>query len=107
MKECVINDVDERLAAINQKADMMIRPKLREHNGDMHIIGIEDNTLKVKLTGACSGCPQAELSTKAFIETTLKSQFDWLENVAVIQDVSPELIDFAKAILNGKVGKDE
>ncbi|MBS7527588.1 NifU family protein [Fusibacter paucivorans] len=107
MDERILNDGDKRLTAVNEMADVLIRPKLREHNGDMHIIGIEDNSLKIKLTGACSGCPQADLSTKAFIEATLKSQFEWLESVAVIQDVSPELIDFAKAILNGKVGKAE
>jgi Fe-S cluster biogenesis protein NfuA len=95
----------DKLESVKKIVETEIKPALASHHGDIQVMGLEDNYLKVKLLGACSGCPQADLSTKAFMETTLKNHFTWLEGVTVVQEVSPELIDFAKAILSGKVGK--
>ena len=40
-----------------------IRPRLQSHGGDVQIIDIVEGVVRIKLTGACSGCPSADLTT--------------------------------------------
>ncbi len=58
-----------------EKAIDTIRPALQADGGDIEFIGIEGGVVKVKLTGACSGCPHAGMTLKAGVERTLKAQF--------------------------------
>lgn len=57
-----------------EKAIDTIRPALQADGGDIEFIGIEGGVVKVKLTGACSGCPHAGMTLKAGVERTLKAQ---------------------------------
>ena len=59
-----------------------IRPALQGHGGDVELVGTdEDNTVKVKLQGACQGCPGATMTMKMGIERILK------ENVPEVKEV--------------------
>lgn len=49
-----------------------IRPALQADGGDVELLGVEDGVVKVRLTGACSGCPMATLTLKEGIEQRLK-----------------------------------
>jgi Fe-S cluster biogenesis protein NfuA len=49
-----------------------IRPALQADGGDVELLGVEDGIVKVRLTGACSGCPMAALTLKEGIEQRLK-----------------------------------
>jgi len=52
-----------------------IRPQLQSHNGDVELIDVsEDGVVKVKLVGACGGCPMAEMTLKRGIEARLKEK---------------------------------
>lgn len=45
----------------------------RSHGGEIHLIGVsEDGEVKIKLTGACKGCPMSGLTLKHGIEMQLK-----------------------------------
>ncbi len=77
-----------------------VKPYLKMHQGDIQLLEIDGHIVKVKLYGACSGCPHADQSTREYIEDQLSSQFPWLERVEVINEVSPDLIQMAKNILN-------
>jgi len=56
-----------------EKALEKIRPSLQADGGDMELVGVsEDGIVKVKLTGACRGCPMSQMTLKMGIEKALK-----------------------------------
>ena len=53
----------------------LIRGGLQDHGGDVELVGIDaDNTVKVRLQGACQGCPGATMTMKMGIERILKEK---------------------------------
>ena len=44
--------------------------------GDLELVGIEGSTVKLRLTGACGGCPHATVTIKQGIERILQSDVD-------------------------------
>lgn len=61
----------------------LIRPSLQAHNGDVEFIDFDKKTgtLKVKLTGACNGCPMAALTLKQGIEEHLKNKLKEIKKI--------------------------
>lgn len=53
-----------------------VRPLLQRDGGDVELVDVEDDSgkVKVKLTGACKGCPMASLTLKRGIEAKLKEE---------------------------------
>jgi len=50
-----------------------IRPMLQADGGDVELIDVEeDGTVKVKLKGACGGCPMSRITLKRGIEARMK-----------------------------------
>ncbi|MHC4635452.1 MAG: NifU family protein [Planctomycetota bacterium] len=59
-----------------------MRPNLQSHGGDIELLGVdEDNTVRVRLKGACSGCPSAAMTLKMGIERMLKEQIPEVKEV--------------------------
>ena len=48
---------DPKIAEINALLDERIRPYLASDGGWLEIVGLEDNTLKIRYEGACGSCP--------------------------------------------------
>jgi Fe-S cluster biogenesis protein NfuA len=58
-----------------QTALNKIRPSLQADGGDVQLVDVDDKgVVKVKLTGACGGCPMSQMTLKMGIEKTLKQQ---------------------------------
>ena len=52
-----------------------IRPMLQADGGDVELVEVtEDGVVRVRLRGACHGCPMAALTIKDGIERTLKER---------------------------------
>ena len=50
-----------------------VRPSLQADGGDVQLVGVdEDGIVKVRLTGACGGCPMSQMTLKMGIEKVLK-----------------------------------
>ncbi|MBW2095253.1 MAG: NifU family protein [Deltaproteobacteria bacterium] len=50
-----------------------VRPSLQADGGDVQLVDVEDSGLvKVRLTGACGGCPMSQMTLKMGIERILK-----------------------------------
>ena len=65
-----------------QKALDKIRPMLQADGGDCELIDVsDDGVVKVKLTGACQGCPMSEMTLKMGIERQLKSMVPEVKEV--------------------------
>jgi Fe-S cluster biogenesis protein NfuA len=59
-----------------------IRPMLQRDGGDIELIDVQDDgVVKVKLTGACSGCPMSTMTLKNAIEATLKQEIPEVKTV--------------------------
>jgi Fe-S cluster biogenesis protein NfuA len=62
-----------------------IRPALQGHGGDVELVGTdEDNTVRVRLQGACQGCPGATMTMKMGIERILKEKVPEVKEVIAI-----------------------
>ena len=62
-----------------------VRPALQGHGGDIELIETnEDNTVKVRLQGACQGCPGAAMTMKMGIERILKEKVPEVKEVVAI-----------------------
>lgn len=68
-----------------QTALEKIRPSLQADGGDVVLIAVEDDgTVKVKLTGACGGCPMSTLTLKQGIERLLKKEVPGVKEVVSV-----------------------
>ena len=55
-----------------EKALETIRPALRADGGDIQLVSVEDGIVKVRLTGACSGCQMAQMTMTQSVEQAIK-----------------------------------
>ena len=63
-----------------------IRPALQGHGGDIELIGTgEDNTVKVRLQGACQGCPGAAMTMRTGVERMLKEKVPEVKEVVAVE----------------------
>ncbi len=59
-----------------------VRPYLQRDGGDVELVSVEDDgTVKVKLKGACGGCPMATQTLKNGIERVLKEEVPEVKEV--------------------------
>ncbi len=62
-----------------------IRASLQSHGGDVELVGIdEDNTVNVRLQGACQGCPGATMTMKMGIERILRERIPEVKQVVAV-----------------------
>jgi len=67
-------------AALNK-----VRPYLQRDGGDIELVSVEeDGTVKVKLMGACSGCPGAAQTLKHGVERILKEEVKEVKEVVAV-----------------------
>jgi len=49
-----------------------IRPSLQADGGDVELVDVENGIVKVRMTGACGGCPMSQMTLKQGIERRIK-----------------------------------
>jgi Fe-S cluster biogenesis protein NfuA len=75
------NNMKEKVEATLGK----IRPMLQADGGDVELVDVSpDGTVKVKLTGACSGCPMSQMTLKMGIEKELKKEIPEVKEVVSV-----------------------
>jgi Fe-S cluster biogenesis protein NfuA len=68
-----------------QKAIDLIRPSLQADGGDVELVDVSvDGIVKVKLTGACHGCPMSQMTLKMGIEKIIKTQVPDIKEVIAV-----------------------
>ena len=67
-----------------EKALAEVRPHLQADGGDVELVEVQDGTVKVKLTGACGGCPMAQMTLKKGIERILKERVPEVKEVVSV-----------------------
>jgi len=77
-REIIINSIT---SAINE-----VRPYLKADGGDVELVDLmPDNTVKVRLMGACDGCPFSVLTLKAGIEQAIRNKFPEMKELVAIE----------------------
>ncbi len=67
-------------AALNK-----VRPSLRADGGDVQLIDVSaEGVVKVRLTGACGGCPMSQMTLKAGIERAIKQAVPEVKEVIAV-----------------------
>ena len=61
-----------------------IRPALMRDGGNVELVEVNDGTVKVKLTGACAGCPLSTMTLKMGIEKVLKEEIPEITEVVAV-----------------------
>jgi Fe-S cluster biogenesis protein NfuA len=61
-----------------------IRPTLQADGGDIELVDVIDGVVKVRLTGACAGCPMSTMTLKMGVERVLKEQIPEIKEVEAL-----------------------
>jgi Fe-S cluster biogenesis protein NfuA len=61
-----------------------IRPALRADGGDVELVDVDEGVVKVRLTGACGGCPMSTMTLRMGIERVLKEQVPEVKEVVAV-----------------------
>ncbi len=97
MSEITISEIEKVL-------DEKVRPELALHEGNIHVVNLEEGIVQVRLTGNCSNCPSAELTLENTVESALTEAFPELKQIVLVTGVSDELISDMRAILEKRHG---
>ena len=65
---------DPIVSQIDEILDRTVRPGLQADGGDLEVISVEDNQVKISYQGACGGCPSATTGTLEAIENILQHE---------------------------------
>jgi len=71
------DDVDKALAKI--------RPMLQMDGGDVELVDVKDGVVKVRLKGACHGCPMSQMTLQHGIEKALKKDVPSVKKVESVE----------------------
>jgi len=61
-----------------------IRPLLQRDGGDIELVEVSDGVVKVRLTGACKGCPMSQMTLKQGVEKMLMQEVPGLKEVQAV-----------------------
>ncbi|MFC1834307.1 NifU family protein [Thermodesulfobacteriota bacterium] len=68
-----------------QAALDIVRPQLQADGGDAELVEVtDDGIVKVRLTGACGGCPMSQMTLKMGIERILKEKVPTVQSVEAV-----------------------
>lgn len=86
-EQCGCGQTDSKPAFDEKVKDIIeaIRPNLQSHGGDIEFLGTNpDNSVRVRLQGACSGCPGAQMTLKMGVERLLKEKIPEVKEVIAV-----------------------
>ena len=67
-----------------QAALAEIKPQIQADGGDIDLVAIENDTVKVRLRGACAGCPMSTLTLKQGVERLIKQKVPEIKVVEAV-----------------------
>jgi Fe-S cluster biogenesis protein NfuA len=72
----------EKVQAVVDK----IRPNLAMDGGDIELVNVDElgGVVKVRLKGACAGCPASQMTLKMYVEATIKREVPEVKSVVAV-----------------------
>ena len=74
----------EKIREQAEEAIQEVRPHLQADGGDIELVDVEDGVAKVRLKGACAGCPMSTMTMKWGVEDFLKKRVPEITKVEAI-----------------------
>lgn len=64
-----------------------IRPSLQADGGDIELVDVDEKNgiVKVRLVGACAGCPMSAITLKEGVGKVLKEKVNGVKEVVAVQ----------------------
>ncbi len=62
-----------------------VRPQLQADGGDIELLDVANGVAKVKLKGACNGCPMSAMTLQYGVINCIKKRVPQIEEVEVVQ----------------------
>lgn len=70
---------------IEKIIDEQIRPGLQMDGGDIELVDVDsDGIVKVRLKGACGGCPMSQITLTMGVEKKLKEEIPEVKGVVAV-----------------------
>ncbi len=79
MKKTLLDNIENALEEI--------RPFLKNDGGNISLIGVEDNTVKVKFEGTCSTCTVNQMTLKSGVEMIIKKHVPEIQKVISVEEI--------------------
>ena len=76
--------MSEELKAKVEEAIAKVRPALQADGGDVELVDLDGNVAKVRLQGACHGCPMAQMTLQMGVERVIKATVPEIESVVAV-----------------------
>ncbi len=70
---------------VKEILDKEIRPALQKDGGDIELVDLTGGTVKVRLRGACAGCPMSQITMANFVERFLKERLSGITKVEAVR----------------------
>ncbi|QCQ21952.1 NifU family protein [Desulfoglaeba alkanexedens] len=67
-----------------EKALNKVRPMLQRDGGNVELVDVEGTVVKVRLQGACHGCPMSQMTLKAGIERIIRQEVPEITEVKAV-----------------------
>jgi Fe-S cluster biogenesis protein NfuA len=61
-----------------------VRPALQMDGGDVELVGVDGGVVRVRLLGACGGCPMATMTLVGFVEERLRQRVPEVRQVVSV-----------------------
>ncbi|MCW3132924.1 MAG: NifU family protein [Methanophagales archaeon] len=78
--------INKMLKEVKRVIEKEISPLLAMEGGSIELVSVEDGTVKVRLRGACAGCPMSQFTLVNFVEATLKEKIPEVKEVVAVDD---------------------
>ena len=79
MEKSVLNNIENALEEI--------RPFLKNDGGDISLVSVEKDIVKVKFEGACSTCTVNQMTLKSGVEMIIKKHVPEIQKVVSVEEI--------------------
>ena len=79
MEKSVLNNIENALEEI--------RPFLKNDGGDISLVSVEKDIVKVKFEGACSTCTVNQMTLKSGVEMIIKKHVPEIQKVISVEEI--------------------
>ncbi len=67
-----------------EEALKLVRPALQADGGDVELVDVIDGVVKVRLKGACGGCPMSQITLTRGVQATIKKAVPEVKRVEAV-----------------------
>nr|PZN73392.1 MAG: hypothetical protein DIU55_03450 [Bacillota bacterium] len=75
---------EETLFERVERALDLIRPAIRMDGGEVELVSVEDGVARIRMVGACGGCPMSTMTLKMGIERAVRQHVPEIRAVEAV-----------------------